>query len=445
MTEDNGWLETTDRKILNWLWRPDRPSEGAAKLGQYSLQVAYLSLRNFFGRSLSFQASALTFITILGLVPALAISFSLAKGLGFADSMRALLINEYTEGQHEVMEYILSYVDRTNVSALGIVGLAMLVISLVLALSNAENAFNRIWEIKQTRTIFRKFTDYLSVLVICPLMIVAGTGIWAGMASNEVVQWLTNQALIGEVADMGLRLGPLLMLAAGFIFMYMFLPNTRVPLVSAVIAGVVASAMWWGVQSVYILFQVGVAKYNAIYGGFASLPLFLVWLHVSWTVVLYGAELAHTDYICRNDMIPEAVLPPISASKRQALSLDLMMVVARRFHDGKQALPLNSLAKELGVTRNRAAGAAESLIMAGLLTMPDENDVMMPARDLSVINVGELATAVGASMQPGAYGDAKDPVIGEMLSNLCDAVNGALGDTTLLDLVRSTPTEAQKQ
>lgn len=436
MTEDNGWLENTDRKILNWLWRPGRPTNGAARIGQYSLQVAYLSLRNFFGRNLSFQASALTFITILGLVPALAISFSLAKGLGFADSMRKLLINEYTEGQHEVMEYILSYVDKTNVGALGIVGLAVLVVSLILALSNAENAFNRIWEIKQTRTIFRKFTDYLSVLVICPLMIIAATGIWAGMASNEVVQWLTNQAVIGEVANMGMRLGPLLMLAGGFIFMYMFLPNTRVPLVSALIAGLVASAMWWGVQSVYIQFQVGVAKYNAIYGGFASLPLFLVWLHVSWTVVLYGAELAHTDYLCRNDMIPEAVLPPISASKRQALTLDLMMVVARRFHGGKPALPINSLAKQLGLTRNQAAGAAESLITAGLLTLPDENDVMMPARDLSSINVRELATAVGAGLQPGADGDAADPAISGILAKLCDAVNGALGETTLLDLVR---------
>ena len=437
MTDDNGWLENTDRKILNWLWRKSRPTKGVAMWGQYALQVAYLSLRNFFGRSLSFQASALTFITILGLVPALAISFSLAKGLGFADSMRALLINEYTEGQHQVMEYILSYVDRTNVGALGIVGLALLVTSLVLALSNAENAFNRIWDVKHTRTIFRKFTDYLSVLVICPLLIVAGTGIWAGMASNEVVQWLTNQAVIGEVASMGLRLGPLLMLALGFIFMYMFLPNTRVPLVSALIAGVVASAMWWGVQSVYIQFQVGVAKYNAIYGGFASLPLFLVWLHVSWTVVLYGAELAHTDYLCRNDMIPEAVLPPISASKRQALTLDLMMLISRRFHGGQQALPLNSLAKELGITRNQAAGAAEPLVRAGLLTPPDDNDVMMPARDLSSISARELATAVGAGIVPGADDAAADPVIGGVLAKLCNAVDGALGETTLLDLVRT--------
>jgi len=449
MTQDLDWLDKLDRLALGWLWRPDRPAGGPGRAALLALQVVYLSVRNFFGRRLAFQASALTFITLLGLVPALAISFSLAKGLGFADAMRAALFNEFTASQHQVMEYILQYVERTNMGALGVMGLAALIVSLVLALSNAEDAFNRIWEVKETRSLFRKFTDYLSVLIICPLLIVAGTGIWAGMAAHGFVQWLMGQALIGEVAAMGLQLGPVLMLAVAFVFMYMFLPNTRVPFVSAVIAGVVTAGLWWGVQHAYLQFQIGVARYNAIYGGFATLPLFLVWLQVSWTVVLYGAELAHADYLCRNDMLPRALLPPLSPARHQTLGLDLMMIVAHRFHQGLKPLPLVRLAALLGVAPDQAAAAAQRLSQAGLISPPDQEGLIMPLRDLSNISALELVQAVGAGPRQGASACLNDQAMARLLGQMENAQAEALGRVSLLELVRRnqpplTDTDATK-
>lgn len=144
--KEQDWFSETDRKILAWLWNTGRALDGPRRYLLGSLKVAYLAVRNSYLDRLPFQANALTFITLLGLVPALALSFALAKGLGFADSLEGLIINEYTASQTEVLKYIINYVQNTKVGTLGMVGLAMLVVTLVLTLSSVEETFNRIWE-----------------------------------------------------------------------------------------------------------------------------------------------------------------------------------------------------------------------------------------------------------------------------------------------------------
>ncbi|MCB2185867.1 MAG: YihY family inner membrane protein [Deltaproteobacteria bacterium] len=431
------WFDSLDRRLLDWLWRADRPVAGPLHYLHLFLQVSYLGLRNTWLDRVPFQANALTFITLLGLVPALALSFSLAKALGFADSLRKILFNEYTLSQREVLEYILNYVDRTHVATLGVVGLALLILSLVMTLASVEETFNRIWEVRAGRSLFRKFTDYLFVLLVCPLLVVAATAWWAGVSSNQFVRWILDMAYVGEVAGLGLQLGPFVMLVAAFIFLYLFIPNTRVPLVSAILAGFIAAFLWWVVQNMYIRFQVGVARYNAIYGGFASLPLFMIWVQVSWQVVLLGAELTRAHHVCQHGPLPAGLFPPLNSYQRQRLAFKLMYTLGRRFHNGEPPLTLDELAAALGVPNRELRQVAEDLETAGLAGDPGGQGYLQPARDLSAISLAQVLGAVSTKADLTAGDRPGEEVLNEVLGSLLAAQQGVLGEATLLDLVRS--------
>ncbi len=435
--KEEDWFTSMDRRILAWMWRPAQPHTGVKHYLVYVLKVAYLSVRNSYLDRLPFQANALTFITLLGLVPALAISFSLAKGLGFSDNLKALVINEYTASQAEVLRYIISYVENTRVGTLGMVGLVLLVFTLVLAISSVEETFNRIWESPQSRNWLRKFTDYLSILVICPLLVLAATTAWAAVSNYSVVQWMLQSPVLGTLASFGLSLGPFVLLAAAFIFIYMFLPNTRVPFISALVAGLVAAFLWWLVQSIYISFQVGVARYNALYGGFASLPLFMVWIQVSWTVLLFGAELAHVQHICSHGPLPKSILPPLNPAQREALAMGVMQKVARRFQRGGQPWSVDDLARSLKVPKTEVWSVVDDLEEAGMVAELSTDSRVMPGRNLDNILVCQVLAAVRGSLDQGrAAGiDQEDPALVELMSKVIAAEEKALGQQRLMDLV----------
>jgi membrane protein len=439
--KEQDWFSDTDRRILAWLWRSEHPWSGWKRGLLKPLKVTYLAVRNSYLDRLPFQANALTFITLMGLVPALAISFSLAKGLGFADALSGLIINEYTASQAKVLNYIISYVQQTQVGTLGMVGLALLVATLVLTLSSVEETFNRIWEAPHSRSWPRKFTDYLSVLVICPLLVLASTGLWAGLSSHAVVQWVLETAYVGAVAQFAFKLGPLVLLVAAFIFLYLFLPNTRVPFVSALLAGVVAALLWWVVQSIYIKFQLGVSRYNAIYGGFASLPLFMIWLQVSWQVLLFGAELAHAHNLVKQGTPPKTIAQRLNPAQREALALGVMQKVAQSFQAGEEPWSVTRLAEALNVPKGEVWRVVEDLKSAGLVAELNWEDHVVPGRSLDKILVSHVLGAVRGSLSQGREAGLhrEDPALVELVGKVLQAEKKALGSMRLVDLAGIKP------
>ncbi|MCB2225254.1 MAG: YihY/virulence factor BrkB family protein [Desulfarculaceae bacterium] len=439
--KEQDWFDRTDRDILAWMWKSDHPWAGWRHVLLKPLKVAYLALRNSYLDRLPFQANALTFITLLGLVPALAISFSLAKGLGFADALNKLLINEYTASQAKVLEYIITYVQQTKVGTLGMVGLALLVITLVLTLSSVEETFNRIWEAPHGRAWARKFTDYLSVLIICPLLVLASTGLWAGLSSHSVVQWVLESAYVGPLAQFALKLGPLVLIMAAFVFLYLFLPNTRVPFTSALMAGIVAALLWWVVQSIYIKFQVGVSRYNAIYGGFASLPLFMVWLQVSWQVLLFGAELAHAHNLVKRGTPPKAITTHLNPAQREALALGIMQKVAQSFAVGNEPWSVTRLAEALRVPKGEVWSVVDDMERAGLVAELNLEDHVIPGRSVERILVCHVLGAVRGDLEEGREGGLRreDPALVELVGKVKAAEDQALGNLRLVDLAEIRP------
>ncbi len=415
-----------------WLWDPSRGSRRWRDLGVRALRVAWLSIENALDNRLPFQASALTFVTLLGMVPALALVFALAKGFGFAETLRGLLVENLSDYQREILERVLQYVENTRVGTLGAVGLVLLLGTTVSTVASVEDTFNQIWHVREQRPWGRRVTNYVSILVVVPLLVVAAAATWAGLSSNALVTWLRETAVVGDLARVGMRLVPVLALCAAFSFLVTYLPNTRVPVRSALVAGLVAAVLWWAMQTIYIRFQVGVAKYNAIYGGFASLPLFMAWLQVSWTIVLYGAEVAHAHHLCGTGYRPAILARAPTPHETEGLTVRLMESVASRFDRGEPAPVAADLAPDLGLDPGEVEVLAVPLIARGLLARDGEGGGLRPGRSLDRITLADVVTAVHG----GSPGDNREGRAAALLDAANEERTRRLGRVTLQDLVR---------
>jgi len=426
------WSERTERRAgLGWLIR--------------ALRVAALSVENALGNRLPFQASALTFVTLLGMVPALAFVFALAKGFGFAGTLRGLMIENFSDYQREVLERILQYVENTKVGTLGAVGLLLLLGTVVTTIASVEDTFNHIWRVREQRAWARRVTDYLSILMVVPLLVVAAVAVWASLSSAAVIGWLAEVQVIGDMTRLAMRVVPFLALVAAFSFLYLYLPNTRVPVRSAVLAGLVAATLWWAMQTIYIQFQVGVSKYNAIYGGFASLPLFMAWLQVSWTIVLYGSELAHAHQACRTGFHPLRATRRAAMVEAEALALQLMSRVASAFDGGEAPPSAADLANALNVDRADVESLAAPLIAAGLLCRDAQRDALRPARSLDRITVADVVEAVEGGAAPSASLESADPRLVGLLQEARQIRRAHLERITVLEVVRGRSPAASDQ
>ncbi len=261
------------------------------------LRVFLLSFRGFNEDKCQLRASALTYYSLLSIVPVFAMAFGIAKGFGFEKLLQTQIM-EKLPGQEAVLKQVIDFaytlLENTKGGVVAGVGIAVLFWTVIKVLGNIEKSFNDIWGIKETRKISRKLTDYLSVLLICPVLIIVSSGLTVFITTQ--ITFITEKiSLLGYVSPLIfflLKFLPYSIIWVLFTFIYVFMPNTKVNLKSGVLAGVVAGSIYQVVQWAYIAFQVGAAKYNAIYGSFAALPLFLIWMQISWLVMLFGSEIA---------------------------------------------------------------------------------------------------------------------------------------------------------
>jgi membrane protein len=277
--------------VLRDIWLIDPATTAptrAVVIGQ--LQVLLIVLRGFFlDHQCLLRASALTYTTLLALVPMLAFMFAFLKGLGVQNTLEPLFIDNLSVGSEETVRLIIDYVNNVKVTTLGVIGLGSLLCSTVVQLGTVERALNEIWGVQQSRPWLRKLSDYVSVMVVAPVLLLLAITANAVLRSQTLVASLLKQPFIEDAMVLALTY---VAVWGVFTFLYAFIPNTRVRFVPALIGGVVAGTLWQLAQRAYIDFQVGMVKYHAIYGAFAQLPVLMIWLYISWVIVLLGAELA---------------------------------------------------------------------------------------------------------------------------------------------------------
>ncbi len=293
------------------------------------------------------RASALTYVTALSIVPFLAVAFSISKGLGFQNTeyLRNFLLR-LSAGRVTIVEHVIDYINRTNVGTLGVIGIGLLFITVFTLLSTIEQSLNKIWGVKYQRSLSRKFTDYLSVTLVCPLLILVAISFSASLESFVIVQKILSLSVFSYFYLFFLKLMPVILVCLALLFVYKFIPNTRVSWKGGVCGSIVAGVLWQGIQSLFITYQIGVSKYNAIYGSFAQVPLFLIWIYLSWIIILFGAEVGY--YLEDNSTVKgEGVWGPFGLKIKEQIVLAILAEMTKKFEFGQGDIEINRLSERL--------------------------------------------------------------------------------------------------
>ena len=438
MTDESATTWQKIKKLFSHeVWDLDLSSLSGERVFLVRLvRVGQLVIKGFKEDDLFVHASALTFVTLTSLVPMLAVVFALLKGFGFGQDQINHLMDWKDSMPAEFQAFIdnvVNIVSSTNFSALGWVGLAFLIFTAVMVLGSIEVSFNRVWGVATPRAMLRQVANYTSVLVLVPFLIgIAGT-MEAALRSGSL---LLPETVGGAVRSL-LRLTSVFTTWMGFLCLYVFVPNTRVRFMPSVVSSLCAGLLFMFWQKSYISLQLGVAKYNAIYGTFASIPIFLAWLYISWVIILLGAELA---FALQNSSTFQMERASANASPqaRLLLALSVLQWAAEALTTAKPRFDTSSFAREHKVPIRFLNEMVRVLVRAGLLAETADKGgtfVLLKTPDsVKVRDVVDMVLQEGA--RPESLGLAHtDPRIEQVLATLNQGVAQTLDQTTLLDLV----------
>ncbi len=360
-----------------------------------NIRIALLALRGFNEDKCSLRSSALTFYTLLSIVPIFAMAFGIAKGFGFEKILEQHILEKFPT-QNAVIVNIINFANsmlqQTSGGAIAGIGIAVLFWAVIKLLTNIEKSFNDIWGLKKMRDFGRRMSDYLSITLVCPVFLMLASGLTVFIRSQAIMltEKISFLGALSPLVSILLELIPYLVMWAIFTFIYVFMPNTKVNLRSGIVAGIFAGIMYQIVQLIYFNFQVGVARYNAIYGSFAALPLFLVWLQLSWRILLFGAEIsfAHQN-VDTYEFEPDCF--DIKDSFRKLLTLSVMNLLAKDFAKGARPLTASEISQKLEIPirllRDILSELLEAKIIAPVKTEEAKDLAYHPGSDINIMTI----------------------------------------------------------
>ena len=358
------------------------------------LQILLIALRGLNDDNIYLRASALTFFTLLSLVPIVAMAFGIATGFGLEEYLVAQLEQAFV-GRVEVLEFILEFaeslLETTQGGIMAGVGLGILFFTIMKVMSHIEESFNEIWQIKKERSFSRKFADYFSIMLIAPFFIIL-SNILSVFLSTQIEDLTTRFDLIGFFSPLLLtvmRLIPFILVWILFTLLYIIMPNTRVKFSSALVAGIIAGTIFQLVQYGYIYFQVGVARYSTIYGSFAALPLLMFWMQVSWVVVLFGAELSFANQNYEHYEYESESLN-MSRYNRRLITLYMVNYLVKNFEIGDPPSTSVQLSSNLKIPIRLVSEILNELLEIKVISATktkDEETAYQPAIDINKITV----------------------------------------------------------
>lgn len=410
------------------------------RLLHFALKIVVMVGRDFIQNLVKLQAMALAFKTLLSLAPLLAVVFSLLKAFGVHNRMEPALAEALAplgDKGAEITVHLIGFVNKMSAGALGSVGLVTLFITVLSLMGTIEEAFNHIWRVKSPRKLARRFSDYLSAILVGPILVFAAVTITATLQNNAIVQSLLSLQALGAVILFLLRLVPYITLWGAFTFVYMFIPNTHVQLRSAVVGGLVAAVLWQTVGWGFAVFVASSTRYYVIYSSFAILLLFLLWLHIGWLIVLLGAQVAYAHQHIHFYLGDRELLAQTPAG-REKLALHLMLLIGKNFYHGRDPLNVAGIAAQL---RLPAGIVKEFMVMfADLkLVLPlAEEDTYVLARAPETIAVKEILDGVrnsGRSARAQRHGSKEESVIDDILLDVDKAAAKVLEGKNLQALL----------
>lgn len=401
---------------------------------RYLLKVVLHLYQDIVGDQILLRAGALTYVTVLSLIPLLAIGISMINVFGKSEGLARMLVEPLAAGSPETIDWIVELVQNADFSGLGTIGGAVAFGTTILAIGNIEKAFNKIWGIRKQRTWVRRFSDYLTVLIVAPALLAMSISLGTTLNSQSLVQKMLTVPFFERTYEMGLQYVPFVAVCLSFAFLYLVLPNTKVRVVPAFAGGFFSATLFVLAQQLYLGLSVGTEKYSAIFGGFAKLPLLFAWIYICWVVVLLGAAVA---YVVQNMGSLKAYVQDAERAEKasEALGLKIALSIARAFRSGGKALTVSELAHVLNAAVDDIRSRLSWLEEAGVVAGREENDLgryqlARPADQISALEVWHLGKGARRS---------KSEANGDGLSYFCEKIERAekeaAGDLSVLDLL----------
>lgn len=389
------------KKVIHFLtydiWRFTRDELSAKRMTLYDILKSFiLVFRNIDRTELNTRAAALTYKNLLSIVPILAVLFAIARGFGLQDEVQRELV-KYFEGQADLINRAMTFIDNSLQYAHGGVflgiGVVILLYTVVNLLSSIEDNFNLIWNIKNGRTYYRQFTDYLALIVIAPVFLICNAG-FSILLSNTA-----NMELIGYMVRPIIKIAPFLITIFLFTFLYIYIPNTKVRFMPAFIAGTFSGTVFQIFQMLYIGGQIWISKYNAIYGSFAALPLLMLWLQLSWFILLFGVQLSYA-YQNVAKFSFEQETKNISRRFKDFVLLAILSLIVKRFENGEKPYTADEISMIHRIPTKLTSESIYYLLELGVIVETPTIDLLVPAFvpaiDINKLTVGFLLNRINS-------------------------------------------------
>jgi membrane protein len=425
-------------RLEHWLFEPPESLIGKPlwKLAQI-LRYPYALIRDILRGELTLRAMSLVYTTLLSMVPLLALSFSVLKGLGYHKQLEPVLysfLEPLGDRGYELTEKIMDFVNNVSGTVLGSIGLIFLLYNVVSMVQKVEESFNFVWRVDQPRSIGRRFSEYLSVMIVGPAVIVAALGLFATLRSTAAMRFIASYEPFGTLLLMLGNLTPYILITGVFTFMYAFIPNTKVYLRASLIGGVFAGAVWAFGGMIFASFVTQSTSTMVIYAGFAILIVALIWLYVSWLILLLGAQLAF--YVQNPQYLrPGRAEIQLNSSLRERVALSIMYLIVNDYASAQHRWTTNSLAEHLDLPGAALGPVVTALERKKLLLLADD-DTWVPARDPHSIELADVLDAVRHDTAGPRLGRIRDiaPAV-QAARQAEEALKESLKGRTVADLV----------
>lgn len=431
------------RFITHDIWHVDR--ETLSKRRAFwvrQLKVSIITIREFNQNKVNLQAASLTLFTLLSMVPIAALVFAVSKGFGIDEQLTNWLHGRFPN-QHELVNWVLSFADSAIQNARGGVmagvGLVILLWSSLNMLVQIEESFNSIWQAKRSRSWFRRFSDYLSIMLIAPVLLFISSSVTVTF-KYYLASATESIPVLGEITPVIYKIVPFLSVWLLFTILYVVMPNIKVKIIPAMIAAVIAGSGFQLVEQFYLYSQVSISRYNAIYGSLAAIPLFLIATKIAWQIVLLGAELSFVFQNIDNYEQEEAQNEQINHRSMISFSLYILRHIVKNFEKGKPAQNSAQLAHDLSLSIRTANIILDQLLECGILVETikgdDKNRFYQPSIDIQKLTISYVIDKLESLGAKLIAHDSTDDVqrINAILDHMKQIVAKEGGQTLLLEL-----------
>ncbi len=390
------WALEQLKRLNDAIWRTPLTEISKGKVFMFrQLRIIVLAARGFANDKVQLRASALTFYSLLSIIPVAAIAFAIAKGFGLDQNLQQLITDKF-QAHQEVLNWLLknaqNAIEETRGGYIAGVGMIILFWSVMSLLNHIESSFNHIWQISSSRPWYRKFTDYLTIMLIAPVFIILSGSItvFIGTTFTDYISKAPILDFFKPLVSFLIKFAPYLLTWAALTILFIIMPNAKVKFIPALISGIVAGSILQVIQWLYIDLQFGITKLSAIYGSFAAIPLFIFWLQSSWIVVLLGAELSFANQnVSRYEFEYESL--NISNYQKRALIIMILHLIVRNFSVGEKPIGSEAIGATLKIPVRLVRDILQDLSSANLVSVIHENEqkqrLYQPALDVNKLTV----------------------------------------------------------